>query len=73
MKLIPQWKRAGRMFSVQAMTLATAAQLAWAHLPPELQASIPPDWLRWGTIALLALGVVGRIVDQGIDDQRIGE
>lgn len=64
MKLINNWKKCWRMFSVQAMVLATAIQGAWTLIPPEMQATIPEGWVRVVTIALLALGVIGRLVVQ---------
>lgn len=64
MKLIPEWKRCWRMFSVQAMLIAGAIQGAWAFLPPEMQATIPDNWLRVVTLGLLVFGVIGRLVDQ---------
>lgn len=64
MQLIPEWKRALRMFSVQAMILAGAIQGAWVALPAEMQETIPDGWVRIGTIVLMALGVVGRLVYQ---------
>lgn len=68
MKLIPQWKRCLRMFSVQAMILAGAVQGAWASLPDEMKATVSDDWLRYGTIALMVLGVIGRLVAQSSVD-----
>lgn len=64
MKLIPEWRKALRMFSVQAMGLAGAIQAAWVLLPPEMVASFPDGWVRAVTVALLVLGVVGRLVEQ---------
>jgi hypothetical protein len=61
--LIPNWRRAWRMFSVQASALT----LVWLALPEEKQAAIvalagiPPDAVP-GT--LVALAILGRIVAQ---------
>lgn len=73
MKLIPQWKRCLRMFSVQAMVLAGAVQGAWAAVPDEMKAIISDDWLRYGTIALMVLGVIGRLVVQSSVNKSLGE
>lgn len=71
MKLVPEWKRCLRMFSVQAMVLAGAVQGAWASLPDEMKATVSDDWLRYGTIALMVLGVIGRLVVQSsVDESR---
>lgn len=68
MKLIPEWKKCLKMFSVQAMVVAGAVQAAWAAVPVEWMASIDQAWLRWGTVTLMALGVAGRLIDQNIGD-----
>ena len=64
MKLIANWKKAWRMLSVQAMTLAGAIQGAWIFIPTDMRSSIPESTVQMVTMALLALGVVGRLVDQ---------
>lgn len=64
MTLIPEWRKCLRMFSVQAMVLATAIQGAWAFIPPEMQATVPEGWVRVITVVLLVLGVIGRLVVQ---------
>lgn len=64
MKLIPEWRKAWRMVSMQAMTLAGAIQGAWLYLPDDLRSAVDPKLMHGVTLALLALGVVGRIVKQ---------
>ena len=64
MKLIPEWRKAWRMLSVQAMTLAAAIQAAWAGMPPDLVANVPPNVIHALTLSLLGLGIVGRLVKQ---------
>ena len=63
-RLIPQWKRAWRMFSVQAQALAVAVLGGWQALSDDLRATIPP-WavVTLATVLLLA-GIVGRLIDQ---------
>lgn len=63
-QLIPNWRKAWRMISVQAMAVAGAIQGAWLFIPPDMQASIPPDLVRGVTVALLGLGIAGRLVQQ---------
>lgn len=64
MKLIDEAKKAWRMFSVQAMFLAGVIQAAWIALPADLTSQVP-DSLRSGiTLALLGLGIAGRLVKQ---------
>lgn len=64
MKLIANWKKAWRMLSVQAMALAGAVQGAWMFIPTDMRDSIPANVVQGVTIALLVLGVAGRLVDQ---------
>ena len=64
MKLVQEWKKCWRMFSVQAMVLVTAIQGAWVFIPPEMQAALPETWVRVITVILLVLGVVGRLIVQ---------
>jgi len=64
MKIIPNARRAWRWFSVQAMAAALAIEAAWANLPLDLKGSIPESAVTYGTMALLVLGIVGRLVQQ---------
>ncbi len=63
MRLIPQWRRAWRMASVQI----AAVIAAWAVLPPDAQAAavalvgIPADKVP-GILAVLL--IVARLIDQ---------
>ena len=64
MKLIAEWQRAYRMFSVQAMVVAGALLATWTALPEDLKATFP-GWVdNAAAIAILAMGVIGRLVDQ---------
>lgn len=64
MKLVDNWRAAWKWFSVQAMALAIAVQATWANLPPDLKHSVPDAYVTYGTLALLALGIIGRLVSQ---------
>lgn len=64
MKLVDDARRAWRWFSVQAMVAAGVLQAAWEVMPVDLKAGIPPKLVTWITLALLALGIVGRLVKQ---------
>jgi len=64
MKLVENAKQAWRWFSVQAMALAVAIQGAWMFIPDDMKASIPKGVVEGVTIALLVLGVAGRVVKQ---------
>ena len=65
MRLVDNAKNAWKFFSVQAMAVAGALQGAWLAMPPDLQARVPGEWVDALTMAILALGIVGRLVDQG--------
>ncbi len=65
MKLVPGARRAWRWFSMQAMVASAALQGAWLALPADMKATVPDRIVMIATIALLATGVVGRLVDQG--------
>jgi protein-S-isoprenylcysteine O-methyltransferase Ste14 len=63
-EIVDDAKQAWRWISMQAMTAALAVQGAWAMLPADMRASVPPDYVQWITFALLGLGIVGRLVKQ---------
>lgn len=64
MKLVSDWKRAYRWFSVQAMGVIAAIGLAWPLMPDDLKAYLPEDILP--VISLLAfIGILSRVVKQG--------
>ena len=64
MKFVDGIENAWKWFSVQAMALAGALQLVWIGLPDDLKASVPRNLITYITVALLALGVCGRLVQQ---------
>ena len=65
MKLVSNAKSAWRWFSIQAMAVAGAMQGAWIAVPDDLKGRVPADVVDALTIGILALGIVGRLVDQG--------
>ena len=62
--MIPNWRRAWRMFSVQAQALALAILGAWQVMPEDLKTAIPPGAVFWCAMGLLVAGIIGRLVDQ---------
>ena len=64
MKFVEDAKNAWRWFSVRAMLLAGAIQGAWLFVPEDLRTSLPPTFLQGITIALMILGIYGRLVKQ---------
>lgn len=63
-RLIDDAHRAWRWFSVQAMLLAAAVQAAWEAIPADMKAAIPSSLVTGVTLALLLLGVGGRLIRQ---------
>lgn len=64
MKLIPEAKRAWRMFSVQAQAIALALLGTWQAMPDDLKAQLPPSLVYWCAMGLMAAGIVGRLIQQ---------
>ena len=65
MTLVDDWKRAWRWFSVQSMAASVVLLGAWEGLPDELRQRLP-HWLPHVlAMALLVLGILGRLVKQG--------
>lgn len=66
-KLVSNWQHSWRWFSVQAMVAAAALQGAWVTLPKDLLQHISDDVRTILVMAILVLGVVGRLIDQSGD------
>lgn len=64
MTLIPNWRQAWRMFSVQAQAIALAILGAWQVLPEDLKAQLPHNLVYWLAMGLMVLGIIGRLVHQ---------
>ena len=64
MKLIEEWRKGYRLFSVQAMALATALLGAWAVLPDDLRTTLPHWVPNLAGITILVAGILGRLVQQ---------
>ena len=65
MKLVPNAGQAYKWLSVQAMAAVVAIEAAWLALPPDMKARIPETVADYLSIAVLVLGILGRVVDQG--------
>ena len=64
LQFVEDWRKAWKWFSVNAMILAAAIQGTWLQIPEDMKAGIPPQFVSGATIALLVLGVAGRLVKQ---------
>lgn len=64
MKLVDNWKKLWRAFSVQAMALSSSILTAWAVIPEKYQSMVPTNWVLGGVAVVLFLGIVGRFIDQ---------
>lgn len=83
MKLIPQWRMWWRMSSTWFQAAAAAffsyltavpdaAIKLWAVLPEDLRQALPPGYVKWFGVALIALGIFARLVHQPKLDKRSG-
>lgn len=64
MKLIPNWRRALRMYSVQAQGIALSILGGWQILPNATKEGIPTWIVLTLAMVVIALGIVGRLVEQ---------
>ena len=64
LKPVPDWRQAWRWLSIQFPVINTAFLATWALLPAKFQDSLPLPWVLGIAIALLVLGVAGRLIDQ---------
>lgn len=68
--LIPQWRSALRMYSIQILLFIAALPAAWEAVPDEVKLLIPLPWLPWITTVLAIAGIIARLVDQRTPEQR---
>jgi ABC-type uncharacterized transport system permease subunit len=64
MMLVPDWRKAWRWFSVQALAAIVMLPMVWSTLPADAKAWLPDGWEPWVLMALAVAGIVGRLVDQ---------
>lgn len=64
MKLVDDWKKAWKWFSVHALILAGILPTVWLELPSDLKSTIPPGTMSAITAVIAACGVIGRLVSQ---------
>ena len=64
MKLVDDASRAWRWFSVQLAALMAVLPFAWAELPADVKAYVPPEWRPWIVTGLALAIIAGRLVKQ---------
>lgn len=65
MKLVADWRKAYKWWSVRLAALLAVMPIVWMNLPPDVKAMIPDGWHIW-IVSMVSLGViVGRLKDQG--------
>lgn len=64
MKLIPEWRKAWRMVSMQAQAIGLALCATYAQMYDQLKEAFPPMWMACITGAIFAFGMFGRLVKQ---------
>lgn len=64
MKLIPEWRKAWRMFSVQAQAIGVALCATYVQMYDQLKEAFPPAWMAGLTAAIFAVGILGRVIKQ---------
>lgn len=63
-RLVGDFRSAWRWFSVQIPALNAAFLATWAALPEKFQSVLPVSWVIGIAVALVVLGVAGRLIDQ---------
>lgn len=63
-RLVSDWQKAWRWFSVQAFVLLGAAGPVWAMIPADWRQAVPSEWLGIAASVLAVLGIAGRVIDQ---------
>lgn len=64
MKLIPEWRSALRLFSVQANIIGVALASTYASMYGQLKADLPPQQMAAITACVFAAGILLRIISQ---------
>lgn len=63
-RLIPHWKKAWKLFSMQAMALSSTMLATYTALHDKLQDALPVELVVSVAVGILILGMVGRITSQ---------
>lgn len=66
MKIVNDYKSVYKHISFICMAIYATAISVFNMLPPQLQNSFDQQELRWGSLALIGIGMVGKYVDQNL-------
>lgn len=68
-RLVKGWNKAWRWLSMHFLMLIGGINAGWAMVPDDMRAAVDIRTLSWITIALALGGAIGRVIDQGGDDE----
>jgi phosphoribosylformylglycinamidine (FGAM) synthase-like enzyme len=69
MKLINEWRKCWKFFSVQANALGGAITVGYVSLYDKLKDNFPAKYMVAITAAVFILGIIGRLVSQQPKDK----
>ncbi|OAH36970.1 hypothetical protein AX777_18195 [Sphingobium yanoikuyae] len=61
-RLISDWRKAYKLWSVRLSALGLAAMTAWPSIPQEIREEIPGQ--RWIAAGIFAAVILGRLINQ---------
>lgn len=65
MKLVADWKKCLKWWSVRGLLVLAALPPIWMAMPPDVKAMVPDGWSMW-IVSIIAIGTAaGRLKDQG--------
>lgn len=64
MNLIPEWRSALKLFSVQANVIGAAIAGTYATMYEQLKADLPPQYMFAVTAGVFIVGIVCRVISQ---------
>ena len=68
-KLIPNWKKSWKLFSVQIGVVGMAVASQYGLMYEHLKTHVSPQTMAFIVAGVFALGVLVRIIKQGKDDE----
>lgn len=69
MKLIKDWHKCLRFFSVQLSSLGFAMTTTYVSLFDKMEKHIPPAMMMKITAAVFVMSIVGRVISQGMENE----